>query len=187
MGDVGLGVELVLVVDTAFNLASTERVQNRRDPVEERVGFLVLLDALVELDKSPRPDGFMDSLPSPKGGLRAHQYPDLVEPLPLAVECKKCANLEVPRRDVKRLGDARPFLQVSEPGPARDAVVHYEELAALSLYSHSIPSMTAQLGVGTGHWRWKLWHSTSVLACCSANAEPLSIERLRSFALAQRP
>ncbi len=44
------------------------------------------------------------------GGLGAHQDPDLVESLPLAVEGEESADLEVASRDVERLRDTGPLL-----------------------------------------------------------------------------
>ena len=70
------------------------------------------------------------------GGFRAHQDPDLVEPLPLAVEGEQGANIEVSRRDAERLRDAGPLLQIPESGPAGDTVGDDEELAALGVNAH---------------------------------------------------
>ena len=139
VGDVGLGVEFVLVVDTAFDLPGAERVEDRRDPMQEGVGLLVLLNAFVEPLERLRPDRFKNGPPSPMGGLRPHQDPDLVELLPLAVEGEQGADLEVSGRDVECLRDAGPLLQVPEPGPARDTVVDDEELAALGINGHDAP------------------------------------------------
>ena len=136
VGDVGLGVELVLVVDTALDLPGAKRGEDRGDPVQEGVRLLVVLDALVEAVERLRPDRLENGLASPVGGLGAHQDPDLVEPLPPAVEGEQGADVEVPRRDVERLRDAGPLLQVPEPGPAGDAVVDDEELAALGINAH---------------------------------------------------
>ena len=136
VGDVGLGVEFVLVVDTAFDLPRAERVEDRRDPAQEGVRLLVLLDALVEPVERLRPHRLENGPPSPMGRLSAHQEPDLVEPLPLAVEGEQGVDLEVSGRDVERLGDAAPLLQVPEPGPAGDTVVDDEELAALGVNAH---------------------------------------------------
>ena len=148
MGDVGLGVEFVLVVDPAFDLPGAERLENRRNPVQEGVRLLVLLDALVEPVERLRPDRFENGLPSPMGDLRAHQDPNLVEPLPFAVEGEQGADLEVSGRDVERLRDAGPLLQVPEPGPAGDTVVDDEELAALGVNGHDAPVRTSSRGAG---------------------------------------
>ena len=131
--------ELVLAVDTAFDLPGAERIEDRRDAVQEGVRLLVLLDAYVEPAESVCPDRFENGLPSPMGGLRTHQDPDLAEPLPFAVEGEQSADLEVSGRDVERLRDAGPLLQVPEPGPARDTVVDDEELAALGVNGHDAP------------------------------------------------
>ena len=99
--DVRLGVELVLVVDAAFDLAGTQRLEDRRDAVEERVGVLVGLDAAVEdLDRA-RPHGLEQGLARAMRRLGPHQDPDLLERLPFAVEREKGADLEVARGDVE--------------------------------------------------------------------------------------
>ena len=46
--DVRLRVELVLVVDTALNLPGAQRIENRGDAVQERVGALIRLKAPIE-------------------------------------------------------------------------------------------------------------------------------------------
>ena len=139
VGDVGLRVELVLVVDAALDMPGAERVEDRWDPVQEGIRLLVLLDAPRRACRVLAPEtASRDGLASPMGGLRPHQDPDLVEPLPLAVESEQCADLEVPGRDVERLRDAGPLLQVPEPGPAGDAVVDDEELAALGVSGHGV-------------------------------------------------
>ena len=66
--------------------------------------------------------------------LRAHQDPDLLELLPLAVEREQRADLEVAGGDVERLRDAGPLLEVAEAGPAGDAVVDDEEVAAFATW-----------------------------------------------------
>ena len=139
VGDVGFGVEFILVVDTAFDLPGAGRGEDRRDPVQEGIGLLVLLDAFVEPVKRLRPDRFDNGLPSPMGGFRPHQDSNLVELLPLAIEGEQGADLEVSGRDVERLRDAGPLLQVPEPGPAGDTVVDDEELAALGVSGHDTP------------------------------------------------
>ena len=95
-----------------------------------------------------RPDRFENGLPSPMGDLRAHQDPNLVEPLPFAVEGEQGADLEVSGRDVERLRDAGPLLQVPEPGPAGDTVVDDEELAALGVNGHDAPIRTSSRAAG---------------------------------------
>ena len=149
VGDVGLGVEFVLVVDTAFDLPGAERFEDRRDSVQEGVRLFVLLNAFVEPVERLRPDRFENGLPSPMGGLRPHQDSDLVELLPFAVEGEQGADLEVSGRDVERLRDAGPLLQVPEPGPAGDTVVDDEELAALGVNGHGALVPTSSAGSTT--------------------------------------
>ena len=138
--DVGLGVELVLVVDAALDLPRAQRLEDRRDAVEEGVGVLVGLDAAVEDLDGARSHGLEQRLARAVRRLGAHQDPDLVERLPLAVEGEQRADLEVAGGDVERLGDAGPLLEVAEPGPARDAVVDDEEVAAFRVSGHREPS-----------------------------------------------
>ena len=47
--------------------------------------------------------------------LGAHQDPDLVEPLPLAIQLEERPDLEVAGRDVEALRDLRPVVQVPDP------------------------------------------------------------------------
>ena len=82
------------------------------------------------------------------GSLRAHQDPDLVEALPIAVEGEQGADFEVSGRDVERLRDAGPLLQIPKPGPAGDTVVDDEELAALGVNLHDAPVRTSSRGAG---------------------------------------
>ena len=86
VGDISLGVEFVLVIDTAFDLPGPEGIKDGRDPVQEGVGLLVLLNTFVEPVKGSLPDRFENGLPSPMGGLRPHQDSDFVESLPVAIE-----------------------------------------------------------------------------------------------------
>ena len=163
VGDVGFGVEFVLVVDTAIDLPGAKSVQDPRDPVQKGVALLVLLHAFVEPLEGLRPDCFENGLPRPMGGFRAHQDPDLVEPLPLAVEGEQGADLEVSGRDVERLRDAGPLLQVPEPGPAGDAVVDDEELAALGVNVHGTSPCQA-----AGDSRSTLISSACFIACAKS-------------------
>ena len=143
VGDVSLCVELVLVVDPAFDLSGAERVEDRGDPPQEGVLRLVRLDTLVEPVECLRPDRCENGPTSPMGGLRPHQDPDLVEFLPLAVESEQGTDLEVSRRDVERPRDTGPLLQVPEPGPAGDTVVDDEEFAAPGVGGHDVPARTS--------------------------------------------
>ena len=84
MGDIGLGVEFALVVDTALDLLRAERVKDCWNSMQKGVRFLVCFNAFIESGECLRLDGFENGPPSPMGGLRSHQDPDLVEFLPLA-------------------------------------------------------------------------------------------------------
>ncbi len=46
-------MEFVLVIDTALDLPGAERVEDRRNPVQEGIGVFVLLNAFVELEVQP--------------------------------------------------------------------------------------------------------------------------------------
>ena len=77
--DVRLGVELVLVVDTALDLTGAQRVENRRDAVQERVGILVRLKAPVEDLNRVRPHSVEQRRARAIRHLGAHQNPDVVK------------------------------------------------------------------------------------------------------------
>jgi hypothetical protein len=109
--DVRLRVELVLVVYAALDLAGAQRFEDRRDTVQERVGTLGRFDAAVEDLECPRTHRLEQGLARAMGRLCAHQEPDLVERLPLAVERQQRADLEVARGDVERLRDCRTTLR----------------------------------------------------------------------------
>ena len=141
MRDVGLGVELVLVVDPALDLPRAQCVENGWDAVEKGVGGLVGLDAAVEdLDRT-RPHGVEERSARPVRRLVAHQDSDLVERLPFPVERQKGADLEVTCGDIERLRNPGPLLEIPKPGPARDAVVDDEEVPAFGVSSHGDPCM----------------------------------------------
>ena len=73
-----------------------------------------------------RSDDFEQGFARPLRRLGAHQDPDFFERLPLPVERQERPDFKVAGRDVERLRDARPFLEIAEPGPARDTVVDNE-------------------------------------------------------------
>ena len=143
-GDVSLGVELVLAVDTAFDLPGAERVEDRRDPVQKGVRLLVLLDAFCRAGRAPAPGT------APRLAFRVQwvvsapiRIRTLSSPLPFAVDGEQSADLEVSGRDVERLRDAGPLLQVPEPGPAGDTVVDDEEPVALGVNGHDASLRTS--------------------------------------------
>ena len=55
--------------------------------LKKGLGCLLLLDALVERSGDVGLDGLQQDLTGPAGHLAAHQDPDLVQGLPLAVQC----------------------------------------------------------------------------------------------------
>ena len=134
--DVRLRVELVLVVDTALDLTGAQRVENRRGAVQKRVGVLVRLKAPVEDLHRARPHSVEQRRARAIRRLGAHQNPDVVERLPLAIKGEQGADLEVPRRNIERLGDAGPLFEIAESRPTGDAVVDDEEASAFGVSGH---------------------------------------------------
>ena len=137
--DVRLRVELVLAVDTARDLTGAQRGENRRNAVQEWIGVLVRLKALVEDLRRTRPNGVEQRRACTIRRLGTHQNPDVVERLPSAIEGKQCADFEVPRRNIERLGDAGPLFKIAKPRPAGDAVVDDEEVSAFGTSGHRDP------------------------------------------------
>ena len=136
MGDVGLCVEFILVVDAALYLTRTQRFENGWHPVQERIGSFVGLDAGIEHLYSACSYGLKQGLTGPVGHLRAQQDSNLFERLPLAVQGKQRANLKVTRRNVEGLGYAAPLFEVAKSRPAGDTVVYDEKVAALGFSCH---------------------------------------------------
>ena len=134
--DARLGVELVAVVDATLDLLRSERLEDRRHAVQERVGVLVGFEAAVEHRHRARAHGFEECLAGAVGHLRTHQDAQLVERLPLSVESEERADLEVPGRDVERLRDTGPLFEIAQPGPAGGAVIDDEEVAAFGFRGH---------------------------------------------------
>ena len=134
--DVGFGVELVAVVNAALDLTGPQGFKDGGDAVQEGIRPLVLFEASVESVERLPTDGFQESLPGPVGRLCPHEDANPVETLPLSVQGEKGADLEVPGRDVERLGDPGPLLQIPESGPTRNAVVDNEEVAAPGASGH---------------------------------------------------
>ena len=134
--DVGLGVELVAVIDATLDLTRAEGFKDGGNAMQERIRLLVLLETSVESFERLPTDRFQESLPGPVGRLSPHEDADSVETLPLSIQGEKGTDLEVPGGDVERLGDAGPFLQVPESGPSRNAVVDDEEAAATGASAH---------------------------------------------------
>ena len=136
MGDVGLGVELVLVVDATLDLAGFQSLQQSRNSMQKRVGGLVGFDTAIEILNGPVTDSIQHGLSSSLGHLRSHQDANLLQGLPFAIEGEERADLEKTGGYVKALGNACPFFKVAEPGPAGDAVVDNEKVTALGFNTH---------------------------------------------------
>ena len=69
--------------------------------MEEWVGILVGLNALVENGDGSCEDGIEECLARAMRHLSAHQNPHLLEGLPLTIEGEQSADLEVARGDVE--------------------------------------------------------------------------------------
>src|SRR6266516_3640557 len=119
MGDVRLGMELITIVNTAFNLAGLKRLKNCGHTIEERIGILICLDTGVEHFASMLSHGIQYGLARTMVRVRSHQYANFTELLPFAIEGEKCANLEMPSGNIEPLGNTAPFLKVAEGSPAR--------------------------------------------------------------------
>lgn|SRR3972149_670849 len=98
--------------------------------MKKGIRFLVNFDAVVQLIGSSRLDRFEEGLARTVGGLGTHQDPDLFQRLPLTIESEKRADLEVSGGYVKSLGDAGPFLQISEARPTGHTVIDDEKVPA---------------------------------------------------------
>src|SRR6267378_4237820 len=126
-------MKLGLVIHAALDLPRLQRVENRGGPSKKWVLVLDNFDALVELVGRLGHHGLDKRLASPMTRLGTHQNPNLLERLPLAIEGKQGAELEVARRDVERLRDLGPLLQVAKPRPARDAVIDDKQVLPASV------------------------------------------------------
>ena len=102
VSDVGLGVELVLSVHPALNLARADRLDDCGNPVKEVVLLLRGFDAVIE-PTGHACEAFIESLLRTARNLVAHEQPNAIHLLPFAFEIKQCADLEIPRGNVDRL------------------------------------------------------------------------------------
>ncbi len=129
MGDVSLGVELVLAIDPTLDFAGADRLDDGCDAVEEVVFLLFGLDAVVEFAGNPR-QSFVKRLAGAPRHLVAHQDADAVDLLPLVAQRQQRADLEVAGGDVDGAGELAPVAQVAGGLPVFVAVVDDEQLAA---------------------------------------------------------
>jgi len=67
---------------------------------------------------------------SSNGNLVTHQNTNLVKLLPFAVQGEQSAHLEITSRDVERVGNLRPFLEVAQSFPFGLAVIDNEEFSS---------------------------------------------------------
>ena len=128
VGDVGLGVELRLCVGAALDLTGLQRLDDRGDAFEEVVPTLLDFDGVIELAS----DAVDKDAPGAWGDLIAHENPDLVELLPLAIEREQRAHLEVSGGDVERVRNVAPLAQILPNLPFGIGVVDDEEIATLA-------------------------------------------------------
>ncbi len=129
VGDVGLGMKLVALVDAALDLARADRLDNRRNSREKVVFLLLSFEAVVKpgLDSL---DSLGKGLPGAARDFVAHQDADRIDLLPLVAQAQEPADLEEARRDVDRLRKPAPVVQVTLHLPVIVAVVDDEQFAA---------------------------------------------------------
>jgi hypothetical protein len=85
VGDVRLGVELVLSIDAAFDLLRADGLDDRRNAFEERILGLLAFKALIEASLNPA-QRFLKRLLRSSSDLVAHEDADVIDLLPLAFE-----------------------------------------------------------------------------------------------------
>ena len=129
MGDVGLGMKLVLPVDAALNLSDANCFDNCGYAVQKVVLFLLGLDALIEAAGNVR-EAFLKGLLRAARDFVAHEQTNTVNLLPLSVERKQRADLEKARRYVDRLRKLAPVAQIPDGLPIFVAVVDDEQLTS---------------------------------------------------------
>ena len=142
VGDVGLGVELVAPVHPALDPALGDRLHYRFHALQERVRALLSLQAVIKATHPP-PQRLREHAAGAQRHLVAHQQPDPLQLLPLAVQRQQCPDLEEPRRHVERARQVAPLAQILQPGPPRHAVVDDEQVPAAR--SAHKPDRTLQL------------------------------------------
>ncbi len=129
VGDVGLGVELVLLVDPALDLARADRLHDGRNAGEEVVLLLLGFQAVVQ----PRLDLLQsvgERLLGAARNLVAHEDANGIDLLPLVLQAQQPADLEVARGHVDGLGELAPVVQVALDLPVVVAVIDDEQFAA---------------------------------------------------------
>src|SRR5215204_1492433 len=97
MGNVSLGVELLLGVDIALDLAIADSLHYRGHARKEVVLLLFSLYTLVQVLGYDRLDTFEKSLLGALGDLVSHEDSQLVQLLPLTIESQESADLKVSR------------------------------------------------------------------------------------------
>ena len=123
MGDVGFGVELVLAVDAALDLAGSDALDDGGNASEEVVlEFLALYTGVQGGPRLGKPFG--ESLLGSKGDFLAHQDVDGIDLLPPSIEGRESTNLEVTASNIDGLRDLTPVVKVAANLPVLVAVVH---------------------------------------------------------------
>ncbi len=145
MSDVRLRVELVLRVDAALDASLLECVDDRRHAFEERCRALLVLETRVERGLGLRPERVQEHGLRAERDLRPDQDPDLVELLPLTIEFEQRSDFEEASRDVEARRDLGPLAEVCGAGPAGDAVVDDEQVAATLAVADSPRAPTVAL------------------------------------------
>ena len=129
--DVCLGMKLVLVVDGTLNLAGLHCLDNRLYAGEKRIGSFVVFEPVVDDLLCARSDGFEHRFVGAMGDFVTHQDADFVKFLPVTVELKQRADLEVAGGDVEFGCEFTPFAQVLNTAPAAFGVINDEQRLVL--------------------------------------------------------
>ena len=126
MRDAGLGVELVLAIDAALDLARTDGGDDGRHTRQEIVLRLFAFQAGIETLRDLF-QAFRESPFRPHRDLVAHQDAEAIDRLPLFTQCEQRADLEVARRNVDGLRVFAPLREVGAHFPIRVAVIDDED------------------------------------------------------------
>ena len=140
VGNVGLGVKLVPLVDPALDLARADRFHDGGNAREEVVFLLLGFQAVVQ----PRLDllqSLSKRLLGPARNLVAHEDANRIDLLPLVLQAQQPADLEVARGHVDSLGKSAPVVQVALDLPVIVAVIDDEQFTAglACAFGHDVP------------------------------------------------
>ena len=126
MGEVTLGVELVLPIDAALDFTGTQGLDHGRNSGKEIIRFFFTLDAGVQRGRDFS-QALLKSALGPLRNLIAHQKANGVQLLPLILEGKKRAYFKIARRNINRLRQLAPVRKVIADLPLAIAVIDDEE------------------------------------------------------------